>query len=59
VQGRGDWRKGHGRAPSRCFFCNPGRRESYAAKYRAEYGKEPPPVPELDEKKEKDKKGAK
>jgi hypothetical protein len=47
---KGDWCDKHDRALSQCFICNPKRREFYAAKYRARYGKEPPPI-EDDEKK--------
>lgn len=39
-----DWCEKHpDRARSQCFICNPKQREVYAAKYRAKYGKEPPP----------------
>jgi hypothetical protein len=41
---KGDWCDKHDRALSQCFICNPDRREFYAAKYRAKYGKEPPPI---------------
>ena len=50
---KGDWCDKHNRALSQCFFCKPERRAYYAAKYKARYGKEPPPVEELDEKKDK------
>lgn len=43
---KGDWCKKHDRALSQCFICNPDRKEFYAAKYRAKYGKEPPPIEE-------------
>jgi hypothetical protein len=43
---RGDWCDKHNRALSQCFICNPRRKEFYAAKYRAKYGKEPPPISE-------------
>jgi hypothetical protein len=46
---KGDWCKKHDRAMSQCFICNPKRKEFYAAKYRAKYGKEPPPIEEKDE----------
>ena len=46
---KGDWCDKHDRAMSQCFVCNPKQREFYAAKYRAKYGKEPPPI-EDDEK---------
>jgi hypothetical protein len=52
---KGDWCDKHNRALSQCFFCKPERRAYYAAKYKARYGKEPPPVEELDEKKDKGK----
>jgi hypothetical protein len=39
----GDWCKEHDRAKSQCFICDPALREKYAARYRAKYGKEPPP----------------
>ncbi len=55
AKAKGDWCKEHNRAMSQCFFCKPERRAFYAAKYKAKYGKEPPPIPEFDEKKEKDK----
>lgn len=48
----GDWCDKHGRAKSQCFVCDPTLKEKFAAKYRARYGKEPPPVEEeKDEKK--------
>lgn len=50
---KGDWCNKHNRALSQCFFCNPDRRAFYAAQYKAKYGKEPPPIPEFDEKKDK------
>ena len=37
-----DWCKKHDRADSQCFICHPERKEFYAAKYRAKFGKEPP-----------------
>jgi hypothetical protein len=43
---KGDWCDKHDRALSQCFICNPKRKEFYAAKYRARYGKEPPPIEE-------------
>jgi hypothetical protein len=39
---KGDWCEKHDRAKSQCFICDPSLKEKYAAKYRAEYGKEPP-----------------
>jgi hypothetical protein len=53
---KGDWCKKHDRALSQCFICNPKRKEFYAAKYRAKYGKEPPPIEEQDEGGKKDNK---
>ena len=48
ARGNGDWCK-HNRARSQCFACNPGAKETFAAKYRAKYpGKEPPPATEND-----------
>jgi hypothetical protein len=40
---KGDWCEQHDRAESQCFICNPSLKEKFAAKYRAKYGKEPPP----------------
>jgi hypothetical protein len=41
---RGDWCEKHpDRAKSQCFICDASLYEKYAAKYRAKYGKEPPP----------------
>ncbi len=51
---KGDWCKEHERALSQCFHCKPERREFYAAKHRAKLGKEPPPIPEFDDKKPKE-----
>lgn len=42
----GDWCEKHDRAKSQCFICDPTLKEKFAAKYRAKYGKEPPPVEE-------------
>jgi hypothetical protein len=53
---KGDWCDKHDRAMSQCFICNPKQNEFYAAKYRAKYGKEPPPIEEEQEKKDGDKK---
>ncbi len=50
---KGDWCEKHDRAMSQCFICDPKRTEFYAAKYRAKYGKEPPPTDE-DEKAKKE-----
>lgn len=46
---KGDWCDKHDRAKSQCFLCDPKLKEKYAARYRAKYGKEPPPI-EDDEK---------
>ncbi|MFO0848397.1 MAG: hypothetical protein U0871_07565 [Gemmataceae bacterium] len=43
---KGDWCDQHARAKSQCFKCDPALKEKFAAKYRAKYGKEPPPVEE-------------
>lgn len=55
---KGDWCEKHDRAESQCFICHPEYKEKFAAKYRAKYGKEPPPTkpekvtkPEVDDKK--------
>jgi len=52
---KGDWCEKHERAKSQCFICNPSLKEKYAAKYRAKYGKEPPPIEEEKEKKDEKK----
>jgi hypothetical protein len=52
---RGDWCDKHDRAKSQCFICDPSLKEKFAARYRARYGTEPPPIEE-DEKKDADKK---
>lgn len=41
---KGDWCDKHDRADSQCFICHPEYQEKFAAKYRAKYGKEPPPI---------------
>lgn len=41
---KGDWCDKHERAKSQCFICDPKLKEKFAAKYRAKYGKEPPPI---------------
>lgn len=43
---KGDWCEQHERAKSHCFICNPKLKEEFANKYRAKYGKEPPPIEE-------------
>jgi hypothetical protein len=45
---KGDWCEKHNRAKSQCFKCNPKLKGFFAAKYRAKYGKEPPPITEKD-----------
>lgn len=54
LKAKGDWCDKHDRAKSQCFICDPKLKEQFAAKYRAKYGKEPPPVE--DEKKDEGKK---
>jgi hypothetical protein len=49
---KGDWCEKHDRAKSQCFICDPSLKEKFAAKYRAKYGKEPPPIEEEEEKKD-------
>ena len=41
---KGDWCEQHNRAKSQCFICDPKLKEVFAARYRAKYGKEPPPI---------------
>lgn len=41
-----DWCDKHDRALSQCFVCNPDRQAFYAAKYKAKYGKDAPPLKE-------------
>jgi copper chaperone CopZ len=41
---KGDWCEKHDRADSQCFICHPEYKEKFAAKYRAKYGTEPPPM---------------
>jgi len=43
---KGDWCDKHDRAKSQCFVCDPSLKDKFAAKYRAKYGKEPPPIEE-------------
>lgn len=43
---KGDWCEKHNRARSQCFLCDPKLKEKFAARYKARYGKEPPPVKE-------------
>jgi hypothetical protein len=53
---KGDWCEEHDRAMSQCFLCDPKLKEKYAAKYRAKYGKEPPPIEEEERLKKEGKK---
>ena len=48
----GDWCDKHDRAKSQCFKCDPSLKEKFAARYRAKYGKEPPPITEEEDAKE-------
>ena len=43
---KGDWCDDHNRAKSQCFICDPSLKEKFAAKYRAKFGTEPPPITE-------------
>ena len=43
---RGDWCDKHDRARSQCFLCEPALKEKFAAKHRARFGTEPPPIGE-------------
>lgn len=56
LKAKGDWCDKHDRAKSQCFICDPSLKEKFAAKYRAKFGTEPPPVGEDEEKKEEGKK---
>lgn len=53
---KGDWCEKHDRADSQCFVCHPEYKEKFAAKYRAKYGKEPPPIEDETTKDEKSQK---
>jgi len=55
AKAKGDWCEKHERAMSQCFICKPERREFYAAKHRAKFGKAPPPIEEFDAKKDEKK----
>ena len=46
LKAKGDWCEEHDRADSQCFICHPELKEKFAAKYRAKYGPEPPPIGE-------------
>ncbi len=52
---KGDWCDTHDRAKSQCFVCDPSLKEKFAAKYRAKFNAEPPPVEEETEKKDEKK----
>lgn len=43
-QKKGDWCKEHDRPDSQCFICHPEKKDEFAAKYVAKYGKQPPAV---------------
>lgn len=43
---KGDWCALHDRAKSQCFKCDPTLKERFAAKHRARFGEEPPPIGE-------------
>ena len=47
-----DWCDKHDRAKSQCFICDPTLKDKFAAKYRAKYGGEPPPIGEEEDKKD-------
>lgn len=38
----GDWCEEHNRPDSHCFLCDPSKFETFAARYEAKYGEEPP-----------------
>jgi hypothetical protein len=48
---KGDWCDKHNRGKSQCFKCDPSLKEKFAAKYRARYGEDPPPIGEEEEEK--------
>ena len=39
---KGDWCKEHNRPESQCFLCDASRFDSFAARYEAKYGEQPP-----------------
>jgi hypothetical protein len=41
-QRTGDWCKQHDRPDSQCFVCHPELAATFAARYEAKYGKQPP-----------------
>jgi len=46
-----DWGKEHDRPESQCLICHPELKAKFAARYRAKYGIEPPPLEESDKEK--------
>jgi len=42
MQRKGDWCKTHDRPDSQCFVCHPELEATFAARYEAKYGKQPP-----------------
>jgi hypothetical protein len=44
LKDKGDWCDKHERPESQCFVCKPELKEEFAKKYRAKFGKEPPPI---------------
>jgi len=44
VKAKGDWCDTHDRAKSICFICDPALKGKFAARYRAKFDKDPPPV---------------
>jgi hypothetical protein len=55
---KGDWCDKHDRAKSQCFICDPTLKEKFAERYRAKYGKEPPPIAKEEDEKKDEKKDA-
>ena len=47
---KGDWCEKHDRSQSQCFVCTPKLKEDAAKKYRAKFGKEPPPMEDEEKK---------
>ena len=43
----GDWCEEHARPESQCFICGPERFDTFAARYKAKMGEEPPKPEEL------------
>ncbi len=50
LKAKGDWCEIHDRPESQCFVCNPKLKEVAARKYRAKFGKEPPPIEDEEKK---------